>query len=358
MMEAKMWQKHTRLGIMRKRGTVRSLLLQTLREARLGISQTGNKNRNKIGNQTGGNEAIAKAYAIGRGGANPDSNVVMDLMPVELASFDFLISINWLAKYHALIVCDEKVVCIPYGDEVLIILGDDCDGKIGFQIDLVPGAAPIARAPYRLAPAKMVGCGLMQKEKVIAYASLQLKVYEKNYTTHDLELGAVVFALKMWRHYLYGTKCVMFTDHKSLQHILDQKELNMRQRWWLELLSDYDCKIRYHPGKANVVADALSQKERTRKEENCINKDLHGKVNKLEPRADRTLCLNNQSWIPPFGDLRALIMHESHKSKYSINPGLDKMYQDLKKLYWWHNMKAETATYVSKCLTCAKVKVE
>nr|GFB43355.1 putative reverse transcriptase domain-containing protein [Tanacetum cinerariifolium] len=102
----------------------------------------------------------------------------------------------------------------------------------------------------------------MQREKVIAYGSRQLKVYEKNYTTHDLELGAVVFALKIWRHYLYGTRCIVFIDHKSLQHILDQKELNMIQRHWLELLSDYDCEIHYHPGKANVVADALSQKER------------------------------------------------------------------------------------------------
>ncbi|GJV56851.1 putative reverse transcriptase domain-containing protein [Tanacetum coccineum] len=111
---------------------------------------------------------------------------------------------------------------------------------------------------------KGLGAVLIQREKVIAYASRQLKVHEKNYTTHELELGAVVFALKMWRHYMYGTKCVVFTDHKSLQHILDQKELNMRQRRWLELLSDYDCEIRYHPGKANVVADALSQKERSK----------------------------------------------------------------------------------------------
>ncbi|GJQ97296.1 putative reverse transcriptase domain-containing protein [Tanacetum coccineum] len=109
---------------------------------------------------------------------------------------------------------------------------------------------------------KGLGAVLMQKEKVIAYASRQLKIHEKNYTTHDLELGAVVFALKMWRHYLYGTKCVVFTDHKSLQHILDQKELNMRQRRGLELLSDYNCELRYHPGKANVVADALSRKSR------------------------------------------------------------------------------------------------
>nr|GFC10802.1 putative reverse transcriptase domain-containing protein [Tanacetum cinerariifolium] len=208
---------------------------------------------------------------------------------------------------------------------------------------------------------KRLGAVLMQKEKVIAYASRQLKVHEKNYTTHDLELGAVVFALKMWRHYLYGTKCVMFTDLKSLQHILDQKELNMRQRRWLELLSDYDCEIRYHPGKANVVADALSRKERSkplrvralvmtiglnlpkkilnaqskaRKEENFINKDLHGMINKLEPHTDGTLCLNNRSWIPCIGDLRALIMHESYKSKYSIHSGSDKMYQDLKRLYF------------------------
>ncbi|GKF52904.1 putative reverse transcriptase domain-containing protein, partial [Tanacetum coccineum] len=102
----------------------------------------------------------------------------------------------------------------------------------------------------------------MQKEKVIAYASRQLKVNERNYTTHYLELGAVVFALKIWSHYLYDTKCVVFTDHKSLQHILDQKELNMRQRRCLELLSDYDCEICYHSGKANVVADVLSQKEK------------------------------------------------------------------------------------------------
>ncbi|GJZ32691.1 putative reverse transcriptase domain-containing protein [Tanacetum coccineum] len=105
---------------------------------------------------------------------------------------------------------------------------------------------------------------LMQKEKVITYASCQLKIYEKNYTAHDLELGAVVFALKMWRHYLYDMKCVVFTDHDSLQHILDQKEFNMRQRRWLELLSDYDCEIHYHPGKANVVADALSRKEQNK----------------------------------------------------------------------------------------------
>ncbi|GJV91325.1 putative reverse transcriptase domain-containing protein [Tanacetum coccineum] len=133
-------------------------------------------------------------------------------------------------------LCSAPILALPEGSENFVVY---CD-----------------------ASHKGLGAVLMQKEKVIAYASRQLKIHEKNYTTHDLELGAVVFALKMWRHYLYGTKCVVFTDHKSLQHILDQKELNMRQRRWLELLSDYDCELRYHPGKANVVADALSRKSR------------------------------------------------------------------------------------------------
>ncbi|GJT44340.1 putative reverse transcriptase domain-containing protein [Tanacetum coccineum] len=131
-------------------------------------------------------------------------------------------------------------------------------------------SAPILALPEEIedfiaycdASKKGLGAVLIKREKVTAYASRQLKIHEKNYTTHDLELGAVVFALKIWRHYLYGTKCTIFTDYKSLQHILNQKELNMRQHRWLELLSDYDCEIRYHPGKANVVADALSRKER------------------------------------------------------------------------------------------------
>nr|GEU96101.1 putative reverse transcriptase domain-containing protein [Tanacetum cinerariifolium] len=115
---------------------------------------------------------------------------------------------------------------------------------------------------YCDASLKGYGAVLMQREKVIAYASRQLKVHEENYTTHNLEFGAVVFALRLWRHYLYGTKCVVFTDHKSLQYILNQKELNLRQRRWIELLSDYDGEIRYLPGKVNVVVDALSRKER------------------------------------------------------------------------------------------------
>ncbi|GKA23136.1 putative reverse transcriptase domain-containing protein, partial [Tanacetum coccineum] len=170
-----------------------------------------------------------------------------------------------------------------------------------------------------------LGAVLMQREKVIAYASRQLKPHEENYTTHDLELGAVVFALKIWRHYLYGTKCIVFTDHKSLQHILRQKELNMRQRRWLELLADYDCEICYHPGKANVVADALSQKKQIKplrvraliltvhpklpsqileaqnealKEENVKNENLQGMDKSFEIHPDGTRCIKNCSWLP------------------------------------------------------------
>ncbi|GJU73370.1 putative reverse transcriptase domain-containing protein [Tanacetum coccineum] len=154
---------------------------------------------------------------------------------------------------------------------------------------------------------------------------------------HDLELGAVVFALEMWRHCLYGTKCVVLTDHKSLQHILDQKELE-HETTTVALVMTIGL---------NLPKQILSAQSEVRKEENFINKDLHCMINKLEPRADRTLCLNNRSWIPCFGDLRALIMHDSHKSKYYIHPRSDKMYQDLKKLYWWPNIKEEIPTYVS-----------
>ncbi|GJY95057.1 putative reverse transcriptase domain-containing protein [Tanacetum coccineum] len=224
---------------------------------------------------------------------------------------------------------------------------------------------------YCDASIKGLGTMLMKKEKVIAYASHQLKIHEKNYTTHDLELGTVVFALKIWRNYLCGTKCTMFTDHKSLQQIIKQKELNMRQRHWLELLSDYGCEIRYHSGKENVVADALSMKERIKplrieahKPENLKNEDVEGMIRKdipkekLEPRADRTLCLNGRSWLPCYGDLSTVIMHDPVNSNYFYHPGSDRCIRTMKKLYWWPNMKADISTYVSKCLMCAKVKAE
>ncbi|GJX16781.1 putative reverse transcriptase domain-containing protein [Tanacetum coccineum] len=238
-----------------------------------------------------------------------------------------------------------------------------------FGIDLVPGATPVARAPYRLAPSEMKELAeqlqeltdkgfirpssspwgapvLFVKKKdgsfrmCIDYRELNKLTVKNRYPLPRIDdhletscKGRIVFALKIWRHYLYGTKCTVFTDHKSLQHILDQKELNIRQRRWLELLSDYDCEIRYHPGKANVVADALSRKEReplrvrdlvmtigldlpkqilraqteARKPENIKKEDVGGilvenskdpeklRMKKLEPRKDGTMCLNGRN---------------------------------------------------------------
>nr|GEX16936.1 putative reverse transcriptase domain-containing protein [Tanacetum cinerariifolium] len=234
-------------------------------------------------------------------------------------------------------LCSAPILALPEGSEDFVVY---CD-----------------------ASHKGLGVVLMQREKVIAYDSRQLKVHEKNYTTHDLELGSVLFALKIWRHYIYGTKCNVFTGHKSLQHILDQKELNIRQRRWLELLSDYDCDILMTIG-LDLPKRILEAQIEAMKPENLKNEDVGCMIRKdipkekLEPRADRNLCLNGKSWLPCYGDLRSVIMHESYKSKYSIHPGSDKMYQDMKKLYWWPNMKANIATYISKFLTCAKVKAE
>ncbi|GJW56139.1 reverse transcriptase domain-containing protein [Tanacetum coccineum] len=256
-------------------------------------------------------------------------------------------------------LCNAPVLALPDGPDDFVVY---CDAsKQGF------------------------GCVLMQKGKVIAYASRQLKTHEKNYTTHDLELGAVVFALKIWRHYLYGTKSVIYTDHKSLQYIFDQKDLNMRQRRWIELLSDYECEIKYHPGKANVVADALSRKERLKprrvramsitihsgiktkilEAQGEASKDLKAPAEWLrgleihfERRGDGEIYFFDRIWIPSVGGVRKLIMDEAHTSRYSIHPGADKMYHDLRDLYWWPGMKRDIAEYVSRCLTCSKIKAE
>ncbi|GKA04167.1 putative reverse transcriptase domain-containing protein [Tanacetum coccineum] len=194
-----------------------------------------------------------------------------------------------------------------------------------------------------------LGCVLVQRGKVIAYASRQLKIHENNYTTHDLELSAAVFALKIWRHYLYGTKNVIYTDYKSLQHIFNQKELNMRQCRWIELFSDYDCEIRYHLGKANNEASEAV---------NAPAEMLRGLDEQMERRIDGALYYLDRIWVPLTGDVRTLIMEEAHKSKYLVHPGADKMYYDLRDMYWWPCIKKDIALWVSKCLTCSKVKAE
>ncbi|KAI3730127.1 hypothetical protein L6452_18803 [Arctium lappa] len=230
-----------------------------------------------------------------------------------------------------------------------------------------------------------LGCVLMQRGKVISYASRHLKVHEKNYPTHDLELAAVVFSLKLWRHYLYGTKCTMYMDHKSLKYVFDQKELNMRQRRWLELLKDYDCELLYHPGKANVVADALSRKEYSGKlqakltgielvsslmemikssqteallEENLKDEVMVKQRLLLIEDSREIKCFDGRVWVPKIGGNRELLLEDAHKSKYSIHPGSTKMYRDLKLHYWWPGMKLDVARFVERCATCSQVKAE
>nr|GEV18042.1 putative reverse transcriptase domain-containing protein [Tanacetum cinerariifolium] len=431
----------------------------------------------------------------------------IELMPVELSSFDIIMGMDWLPKYHAVIVCDKRVVRIHYGDEVLTIHGDGSNGasnsrlsiisytktqktstnlKLNFKIDLVPGgyscsAFPLALAEmqelstqlqelsdkgfirpsslprgasvlfvkkkdgsfrmcidyrelnkltmknryplsrikdlcdqlqgsniyskidmrsgyhqkleserktfckwrlglvmvttssnegihvdpvkiesvrdwalpktptkicqflgnedfvvYCYASHKGLRAILMQREKVIAYTSRQFKVHEMNYTTHDLELRDVVFALKMWR------KANVVADALSR----NEKVKSLRVQALMMTI------------ELNLPTQILNAQAEALKEENVKEENLNGMNKKFGTRADGTHCIEKQSWVPCFGGLRDLIINESHKSKYSIHPGSDKMYHDLKKLYWWPNIKAEIATFVSKCLTCAKVKVE
>ncbi|GJV44469.1 putative reverse transcriptase domain-containing protein [Tanacetum coccineum] len=171
-------------------------------------------------------------------------------------------------------------------------------------------------------------------EDFIAYCDTskkRLEIHEKNYTTHDLELGAVVFALKIWRRYVYGTKCTVFTDHKSLQYILDQKELNMGQRRWKEQEPPLRVRALVMTISLDLPKQILNAQTEARRPENIKNEDVGGMLienakfpeaireQKLEPRADGTLCLNGRSWLPCYGDLRTVIMHESHKSKISLS---------------------------------------
>nr|GFB97954.1 retrotransposon protein, putative, Ty3-gypsy subclass [Tanacetum cinerariifolium] len=204
----------------------------------------------------------------------------------------------------------------------------------------------------------------MQHGTVIAYASRQLKPYEVNYPTHDLELAVVVFALKIWRHYLYGESYDVFTDHKSLKYIFTQRELNMRQRRWLELLKDYDTNIQYHPGNANVVADALSRKSGMvagiKKEDNEIWTIVENLDKQVEFRIDEdnVLWQDTRLVVPNDASLREALLTEAHSSPFFVLPGSTKMYHDLKQHFWWSGMKRDVATFVSRCLICQQVKIK
>ena len=253
---------------------------------------------------------------------------------------------------------------------------------------------------YSVAYHKGLGCVLMQHRNVIAYASRQLKPHEQKYPTHDLELAAIVLILKIWRHYLYGEKCKIYNDHKSLKYIFTQKELNMRHRRWIELIKDYDCTINYHPGKANMVADALSRKERqnmftTEKEvfeefkklqievripesstkvmytmifeQELIEKIRRYQEEVMNQEINSLTCeevctqkddkgifqFSSRIWIPNVPELKQEVLQEGHNSRYSIHPGSTKIYQDLKQNFWWPNMKREIAEWVTKCYILA-----
>ena len=231
---------------------------------------------------------------------------------------------------------------------------------------------------------------------MVAYASRQLKPHEKNYPTHDLELAAIVFALKIWRHYLYGEKCFIYTDHKSLKYLPSQRELNLRQRRWMELIKDYDCVIDYHPGKANVVADALSRKtvqtlralnanlslsddgtvvaelvarpnllnrvlEAQKKDEKIsaiIGQIRDGKETEFTVNENGVLCYKARVCVPDDDELRKAILEEAHSGSFAIHPGSTKMYQDLKMSFWWSGMKRDVSEFVTKCLVCQRVKAK
>jgi hypothetical protein len=241
----------------------------------------------------------------------------------------------------------------------------------------------------------------MQEGHVIAYASRQLRKHELNYPTHDLELVVVVHPLKIWRHYIMGTKCRVYTDHKSLKYIFTQKDLNLRQRQWLELIKDYDLEIHYHPGKANLVEDALSQKghvhgaivtqlpdelaEDFEKINLGIEANTKGITIEVEPTLKQeirkgqigdakiqeikdlitegrgpdftedeqgTIWFKNRICVPEIDSIRETILKEAHYSAYSIHPGSTKMYQDLKQKYWWYGLKKDVAAHVAECDIC------
>ena len=235
-----------------------------------------------------------------------------------------------------------------------------------------------------------LGCVLMQEGKVVAYASRQLKPHDKNYPTHDLELTAIVFTLKIWRHYLYGEKCFIYTDHKSLKYLPSQRELNLRQRRWMELIKDYDCVIDYHLGKANVVAYALSRKlvqtlralnahlslsddseivaeliakpdllnrvldaqKNDDKISEIVNQSVEGKETEFTMNEDGFVYYRDRVCVPNDDELKKSILEQAYSGSFAMHPGSTKMYQDLKTSYWWSGMKRDVSEFVTKCMVC------
>nr|GFA38162.1 reverse transcriptase domain-containing protein [Tanacetum cinerariifolium] len=427
-------------------------------------------------------------------------------MPIELGTFDVIVGMNWLVKRDALIVCGKKEVHVPYKNKTLVVKSDSSVSRlkvisyvkarkyiergsqlfiaqvtekepakkklqdvpvicnfpkvfpddlpelppprqVEFKIEMIPDDAPVAHAPYRLAPSELKELSDQLKElsekgfirsgslpwgapvlfvkkkdrsfcMCIDYPELNKLTVKNRYPLLRIDnlFDQLQGLAGYYRRFIEGfsliskplskltqknkdyewgmeeeeafhtlkqklcsvpilvlpegTKNFIVYYDASLKgfgvvlmqrkkYILDQKELNMRQRRWIKLLSYYDCKLRYHLGKGNVVSDALSQKDRellrVRSLVMTVYTNLPEKIleAQIEAMKEKNVKAENLG-----RGIKDMIMHESHKSKNSIHPGSDKMYQDLKKLYWWPNMKADIATFVSKRLTCAKVKVE
>ncbi|GKB51472.1 putative reverse transcriptase domain-containing protein, partial [Tanacetum coccineum] len=419
-------------------------------------------------------------------------------MPVELGSFDAIIVMDWMVKYHAIIVYAEKIIRIPWGNETLIVHGDGSNRghearlhiisytkkqeymlkgcpvflvnvntketedksekkrledvpnvwdfpdvfpedflglhstrQVEFQIDLIPRAAFVARAPYRLAPSemkelseqlkelsekgfirsnsspwgapvlfvkkkdgstaehedhtKLIYRGCLKKEELYAkFSKCEFWIPKVQFPSHviDSQDSSILGLAGYYQRFIEGflkiakpmtkltQKKVKFEwgDKQETTFQLLKQKLCSAQFWLYLRMHDLFSFLRCFDQRFGRCVDA--KREARDNQENIKNEDVGGmlvenskdpekfRTEKLEPRADGTLCFNGRSWLPCYGDLRTVIMHESHKSKYSIHPGSDKMYQDMKKLYWWPNIKANIATYVSKCLTCAKVKAE
>ncbi|GKB22784.1 putative reverse transcriptase domain-containing protein [Tanacetum coccineum] len=416
---------------------------------------------NNHGNHGRNANAPAKVYAVGRAGINPNSNVVteiirykpilegctlnyhnhpvnIDLIPEKLGSLYAIIGMDWLAKYHAIIVCAKKIVRIPWGNETLIVRGDErCpiflahvttkeieDKSEKKRLEDVPINAPSEMKELSEQLKELSDKGFIRPSSspwgapvlfvkkndgsfwmCINYRELNKLTVKNRYPLPRIDdlfdhlQGSSVYSkidLRSGYHQLrvreediqktafrtrdghyefqvmpFGLTNAPANKHEHEEHLKLILELLKKE----ELYAKFSNKpLRVRALVMTIGLDLpkqiLNAQTEARKPENIKNEDVGGmlienskdpeklRTEKLEPRADGTLCLNGRSWLPCYGDLRTVIMHESHKSKYSIHPGSDKMYQDMKKLYWWPNMKADIATYVSKCLTCAKVKAE